>query len=209
MNKISVVLPVAAYNREWLDTSIASTAGVADELIIVADEGCEFDPRFYNNPLIHKVVVVKSPGLVPALNAGISIAAGPYISFLCSDDHYLTPGAEEVANFVRNTPIKYDIIGAQSMTGGIIGHSIWPPNGDISSLETVCCITSPAFYLKDRWWQVHGYEDFRYPDWYFWKKMIKVGAGYHFIPKVIYYYHAWPGTISASYNYNSSLGHKW
>jgi glycosyltransferase involved in cell wall biosynthesis len=208
--KLSVVLPVASYNVQWLAESINSTSGIADELIVVPDEGCEFNVNFYNNPLIHKEVVVKGAkgrGLAMAINAGISVASGDWISFLCSDDYY-DVNAYKVKE-VASTHDEYDMVGGIGHIFGDLGDHYWPTSGDIVNLETTCCITSPCLFKKSMWWKVQGYSDVRYLDWHLWKKMIKAGARYHWVNSLMYHYRAWPGTISARYAYSDKLGHEW
>lgn len=210
MNKLSVVLPVAAYNLEWIDRCLASTAGLADELVIVTDGSVEVDSAIAAqvNPY-PLVIAVHQRGLARALNTGIAAASGNWISFLCSDDWYL-PGAQTIKNIAFSQyPCEASIVGGVTHSIGYLGENNWPKNGDISRLETECSITSPALFKKEIWWKVGGYKDKRYLDWYFWKECIKAGARYEFYDKQMYGYQAWPGTISARYGYSAALGHEW
>lgn len=215
MNKLSVVLPVAAYNLEWIDRCLNSTVGVADELIIVTDGLKETENAIYKHCMSHgiRIPIIKidlfAKGLARALNLGICIASGNWISFLCSDDWYL-PGVLEIKRLAFNSPESYaDIVGGVTHSVGYLGENNWPKNGDISRLETECSITSPALFRKSLWWNVNGYKDKRYLDWYFWKECIKHGARYRFHDIQMYGYQAWPGTISARYGYSAALGHEW
>lgn len=210
MNKLSVVLPIASYNLQWLDRCLESTKGLADELVIVTDGSVEVDSAIaaLTNPW-PLVIKVTQPGLARALNLGICAASGNWISFLCSDDWYL-PGAQLIKTAAFNSPESYaDIVGGVTHSTGYLGENDWPKNGDISRLETECSITSPALFRKSLWWNVNGYKDKRYLDWYFWKECIIHGARYQFHNVQMYGYQAWPGTISARYGYSAALGHEW
>jgi len=206
--KLSIILPVASYNVEWLDQSILSTAGLADELVVVADEGCEFHPAFQNNPLVHQVITIRGPRcLASALNAGIAASGGDWFCFHCSDDYFEPAGMLKIKQFAAGS--DFDIVGGVAHSFGMLGENLWPRSGDISQLETICCITSPALQRKTVWWKVGGYEHLRYLDWHYWKKAIKAGCRYHFCDELMFHYRCWPGTINAKYGYNDKLGHEW
>lgn len=206
--KLSIILPVAAYNVQWVDAAITSTAGIADELVVVTDEACEFHPAWNNNPLVHQVITIREPrSLAKAYNAGIAVCTGDWISCLSSDDEYAPVGAMEMKEHAAKS--DQDIIGGIIHFHGSLGEIYWPPSGDLSIMDKENCIDSSAYQRKTIWWKIGGFEDVRYLDWHYWKKALSAGFKHHWFGKVMHHHRCWPGSIGGGYNYRSDLGHEW
>lgn len=207
---ISVVLPVSHRNLQWLDRAIESTKGFADELIVVDDDKARYysGVNLIRNPLITELISVQGTGTTKPINAGIAAATGNWISILCSDDYY-DRDVQVLREYLETTNAQ--VVGSQSAIEGIL-HGTFPAHGDIINLDKSCCIHASALFRKHLWWSVCGFEDVRYNDWHFWKKVAayyRASEWYQFIPITTYHHHTHTGTISARYNYNPSLGHEW
>lgn len=206
--KYSCILPVGSYNMQWLERSIRSTVPF-DEVIVVADEGAQFHTAFFHNPGISSLVMVQKPGTWVAINAGVSVATGDYISVLCSDDWYSIDGVDAIIKHINDTPEKMgmtDIVYGQVMFHGDLGgHPLWPATDNVSEMAHHNCIPSPAFVRRRLFYAIEGYRNYRYADWEFYMRAVAFKATLKFIPTVFYNYYGWPGCISAGYGYKSDL----
>ncbi|MDE2102581.1 MAG: glycosyltransferase [Patescibacteria group bacterium] len=205
---LSVIVPVAAYNVRWLDEAIESAVGVADELILV----CDGDPELYeaarSDKRVTHVLSIASPGgPEAAINAGVAVATQSHFSVLCSDDCYL-PDVAKVKEASFQGLITY---GKVRFVGDMYGIPDWPVSDlQLANIAFENCVPSPAIVPRCWWFEVGGYENVRYCDWHFYKKLYhRYGlSAFCFKPDLIFYqYRAWSGTISAKMGYQSNLGH--
>lgn len=207
MIKLSVILPVAAYNVEWLDHAIESTNGLADELIVITDAGAQFHPILANHPLVTAHLTIERPGgVTPAVNAGIAISTGTHYALMGSDDYFLPEAIELKKHLSPMVDIAY---GRVQFSGMLSGE--WPQDDDMSQIEKENRIPAGAFTHKRIWYDMQGITNVRYPDWEFWKRVVASPKTYgrYFSNTPFYHTRTWSKTIGASYGYRSDLGHDW
>jgi glycosyltransferase involved in cell wall biosynthesis len=107
--KESVSVIVTSYNRkEWIGRaldSIITQARPPDEIILVDDGSSDDTDQFIKEkyPDI-KYIWQKNRGISNARNTGISLATGNWISFLDSDDEWLSTKLENQLNALRSEP---------------------------------------------------------------------------------------------------------
>lgn len=204
---LAVIMPVAAYNVEWVVPAIESTDLFPhEEFIVIADEGIQFHPALLD-PRITQLIMIKEQGVARALNAGISQMESDYFSVLCSDDAY-TWGMRRM---IEEMHVHHaDIIGGKVIQSSSHGHVFWPEDGNLENLAKVNHIASGSLVRRDLWWKVKGFKDKRYCDWYFWvEAMIMHKASYRFVPVTFYNYRMWEGGGNARTGYDSTLGFDW
>ena len=117
--KISVVIPT--YNRAaLLPRAVASIPGTAEAEIIIVDDGSTdhtkevveqlhlHDSRIAYVPLPHNA------GVNAARNAGMEHATGDWISFLDSDDEYVSGGFDALINILKSVSPEVDVVGCMT-----------------------------------------------------------------------------------------------
>lgn len=191
---ISVVVP--CYNQaQFLDECLQSVLdqtyqnweciivndGSPDHTEEVAKKWTEKDFRF-------KYIDKENGGLSSARNAGIEIAKGEWILPLDADDRignqYLDIAEKQ---FVKNPTIIYcnaEFFGDKRGTWELEEFSL-------PKLAKTNLIFCSAFYRKDRWIEVKGYDEnliYGLEDWDFWILLLKGGGTVFKIDKVCFYY---------------------
>ena len=148
---VSVILPT--YNRERLlpraVNSVLKQTFEKWELIIV-DDGSEDNTYEYVNKLISndkriKCVKQQNMKLPIALNNGIALSFGKYVTFLGSDDEYLPEHLELRVKILEENP---DV---DFLHGGvkIIGNPYVPDKNDITKkIHLDKCVIGGTFFAK-------------------------------------------------------------
>ncbi len=148
---VSVILPT--YNREKLlpraVDSVLKQTFEKWELLIV-DDGSEDNTYEYVNKLISndkriKYVKQQNMKLPIALNNGIALASGKYVTFLGSDDEYLPEHLELRVKILEENP---DV---DFLHGGvkIIGNPYVPDKNDITKkIHLDKCVIGGTFFAK-------------------------------------------------------------
>ncbi len=194
-SQISIIVP--CYNQaQYLDECLQSVLeqsytnweciivndGSPDSTEEVAKKWIEKDHRF-------KYVLKENGGLSSARNAGIEIAEGEWILPLDSDDKiandYLQLAHEQFEN-------NYDIIYCEGEHFGVENGKMYQKLYSVNSLLQENVIFCTAFYKKDSWQKVGGYDEtliYGFEDWEFWISLAEVGKTNIFkIPKTCFYY---------------------
>ena len=148
---VSVILPT--YNREKLlpraVDSVLKQTFEKWELLIV-DDGSEDNTYEYVNKFISndkriKCVKQQNMKLPIALNNGIALASGKYVTFLGSDDEYLPEHLELRVKILEENP---DV---DFLHGGvkIIGNPYVPDKNDITKkIHLDKCVIGGTFFAK-------------------------------------------------------------
>lgn len=124
--KLSVVIP--AYNRAALISravsSIPSNSSLGEKNsveIIIVDDGSTDNTAEVVAGLSRKdsriifIQLAKNKGVNHARNRGIDRATGDWLSFLDSDDEYVTGGIEEIFSTLLGTPTDIDVVGFMTL----------------------------------------------------------------------------------------------
>ncbi len=148
---VSVVLPT--YNREKLirraiDSVLRQTLEKWE--LIIVDDGSDDGTFEIINEIIKKEKRVKylkqqNMKLPVALNNGISISAGKFVTFLGSDDEYLPNHLETRVNeALKNPEIDFFHGGVK-----IIGNPFVPDKNDVSKkIHLKDCVIGGTFFAK-------------------------------------------------------------
>ncbi|ANF50408.1 hypothetical protein A0O34_07705 [Chryseobacterium glaciei] len=191
---ISIIVPCynqAEYLDECLQTVLEQTFqnweciivddGSPDNTEEVAKRWVEKDSRF-------KYLYKSNGGLSSARNAGIEIAAGEWILPLDCDDkignQYLKLAEEK---FNENYKIIYcnaEKFGSQ--------NGFWQlPDYSRKTLAVENIIFCTAFFRKNDWKRVNGYDTnliYGWEDWEFWISILKDGGEVYKINEICFYY---------------------
>lgn len=191
---ISVIVP--CYNQaQYLDECLQSVLdqtyqdweciivndGSPDHTEQIAKKWVEKDSRF-------KYLYKENGGLSSARNAGIREAKGEWVLPLDADDkigdQYMELAEKE---FIKNPTIVY----CEAVFFGDKSER-WEL-GDFSfhGLAVTNIIFCSAFYKKDRWLEVNGYDEnlvYGLEDWDFWIALLKKGGLVTKINKICFYY---------------------
>ena len=194
MPRISVIVP--CYNQaQYLDECLQSVLnqtyqdweciivndGSPDNTEEVAKKWVEKDARF-------RYLFKENGGLSSARNAGIEIAKGEWILPLDADDkignQYLEPEEKEFEK-------DYTIIYCEAeLFGNEIGK--WHlPEFSLENLAKKNCIFCSAFYKKEDWKKVNGYDInmiYGLEDYEFWISLLKNKNTVKKLPQTLFYY---------------------
>ncbi|AIL47095.1 glycosyltransferase family 2 protein [Elizabethkingia anophelis] len=191
---ISIIVPCynqAQYLNECLNSVLVQTYKKWECLIIndgspdnteeIALQWTEKDSRF-------KYIKKDNGGLSSARNAGINEALGEWILPLDADDKisndYLSLARKEFEN-------NYTIIYCKALLFGAIDKEWNLEDYSLEKLAIQNMIFCSAFFKKEEWGRVGGYdENLRqgYEDWEFWISILKDGAEVYKIPQICFFY---------------------
>ncbi|MRX67906.1 Glycosyltransferase involved in cell wall bisynthesis [Flavobacterium resistens] len=195
-NKVSVIVP--CYNQaQYLDEALISVLnqtysnweciivddGSPDNTEDVASKWCDKDPRF-------KYLKKKNGGLCSARNAGIDIADGQLILPLDADDRignkYL-----ELATKAFNDNNSLTVVYCKAEKFGD-ENGLWNlPEFSLFNLSRNNLIFCSAFFKKEDWKSVNGYDlamQNGWEDWEFWIAILKNGGNVKCLNEVNFYY---------------------
>jgi len=193
--KISVIVP--CYNQaQYLDECLQSVLeqtyqdweciivndGSPDNTEEVAFSWTVKDARF-------KYLKKENGGLSSARNAGIEKAKGEWILPLDADDKIGNQYLELAISFFKNENIKIIYCQAEFF-GKMEGHWNLPPYS-LTLLALRNIIFCSAFFKKDDWEKVNGYDENLkegWEDWEFWIHILKTGGDVVQINSVQFFY---------------------
>ncbi|MCU7614251.1 glycosyltransferase family 2 protein [Chryseobacterium sp. GMJ5] len=191
---ISIIVPCyeqACYLDECLQSVLDQTYqnweciivndGSADHTEEVAQQWVEKDKRFI-------YLSKKNGGLSSARNAGIEKAKGEWILPLDADDkignQYLEFAEEKFGD-------GYKVIYCKAQKFGLI-HEEWDlPVYSIKNLAIQNVIFCTAFFRKEDWVKVNGFDTdliYGWEDWEFWIALLKNGGKVYRIDEICFYY---------------------
>ncbi|MCV9931255.1 glycosyltransferase family 2 protein [Flavobacterium sp. LS1R47] len=194
--KVSIIVPCynqAQYLEEALQSVLCQTYdnweciivndGSPDNTEEIIEKWCKKDGRFKN-------IYQKNGGLSSARNLGISVAIGEVILPLDADDkiglNYVSLAIEA---FEKNSSLKVVYCKAEKF-GEEIGE--WKlPSFSLFNLSRNNLIFCSAFFKKEDWKSVGGYDismKHGWEDWEFWIAILKNGGTVKRLEEVDFYY---------------------
>ena len=194
MPKISVVVPCynqAQYLEECLQSVLDQTYrnweciivndGSPDHTEEIAKKWTEKDSRF-------KYLYKENGGLSSARNAGIEMAKGEWILPLDADDKI---GNQYLELAEKEFEKDYTVIYCEAeLFGNEIGK--WHlPEFSLENLAKKNCIFCSAFYKKEDWKKVNGYDInmiYGLEDYEFWISLLKNKNTVKKLPQTLFYY---------------------
>ena len=180
---ISVIVP--CYNQaQYLDECLQSVLdqtyqnweciivndGSLDHTEEVAKKWLEKDPRF---KYIHK----ENGGLSSARNAGIREAKGEWILPLDADDYISNDYLDLAKNHFFDQNLK--VIYSEAQKFGVINDKWNLDDFSLKKLATKNLIFCTAFYRKNDWEKIGGYDEnllHGLEDWEFWISLLKING---------------------------------
>jgi glycosyltransferase involved in cell wall biosynthesis len=195
MPEVSVIIP--CYNQgQYIDEAVESVLAQSfdDYEIIIINDGStdKYTSELLKNYSRPKTKIIHSSnhGLPAARNMAISEASGKFILPLDADDKigkdYLIK-ASEILNKDRDIGILYC---AAELFGDKNGK--WNlPDYTIEKILIENMIFATAFFRKEDWQKVGGYNPNMkagWEDWDFWLSIISLGRKVYKIPDVLFYY---------------------
>jgi glycosyltransferase involved in cell wall biosynthesis len=167
-SKVSIILTV--YNRESLLERCISSVLAQDyenwELVAV-DDGSEDDSlnillSFSKEDARIKVVHQNNEKLARSRNNGIMFSTGKYVTFLDSDDEYLTSHLSERVQFMEDNPRLGLIHGGVKVIGNQFVRDKDNPHNFIHLSE--CCIGATFFGKRNVFTSLNGFNDMEYSE---------------------------------------------
>ena len=153
-----------------------------DNTIEIADS---YKDRFAEKHITYRVISEKDTGIYNAMNKGVRMATGDFLSFLNAGDWYETDALQKVNNFYHQD--SFDL------TYG--GLNYINPNGSVTvkmSKYDKFPVTSrhwnhPSMFLKREIYQKYGFDErFRaYADFHLYTKLRKTNTKIRVIPEII------------------------
>jgi glycosyltransferase involved in cell wall biosynthesis len=166
--KVSIIL--AVYNRESLLERCLNSVLVQDyenwELVVV-DDGSEDDSlnlllSFSREDARIKVIHQNNEKLARSRNNGIMFSSGKYVTFLDSDDEYLTSHLSKRIRFMEDSPGLDLIHGGVKVIGNQFVRDKDNPHNFIHLSE--CCIGATFFGKRDVFTNLKGFNDLEYSE---------------------------------------------
>ena len=195
MPKVSIVIP--CYNQgKYLDEAVESVLDQTyqDFEIIVVNDGSteDFTKKLLENYKKPKTRVIHTDnqGLASARNRGIEEAKGEYILPLDSDDKIGKEYLEEAVKILDEYP-DIGIVYCEAIYFGSKNGILVLPKYSLETLLIGNIIFASAFYRKEHWEKVGGYNInmvYGWEDWDFWLSLIEIGLKVYRIPKILFYY---------------------
>ncbi|HOJ18818.1 MAG: glycosyltransferase [Ignavibacteriales bacterium] len=167
---VSVILPT--YNRSTLimrGVESVLNQTISDfELIIVDDGSSDNTFELLNNLILSdervKYIKHKNKKLPLSLNTGLKLATGDYITFLGSDDEYLSKHMEIRLEYMKANPEVDLIYGGVKIIGNEYVKDVNNPKELIHLSE---CVIGGSFFGKREVFQsVEGFRDISYGEDY-------------------------------------------
>ncbi len=194
MPKVSVVLPT--YNRQKLleraINSVVEQTFLNWELIIIDDGSTdltfEIVKIFQNSHENIRYIKQTNMGLPIALNAGISISCGEFITFLGSDDEYKSDHLQKRIDFLKQFPETAFLSGGVEIIGSQFVPNKWNPKELIHLSK--CVIGGTFFGKKEVFIRLDGFRDISYSeDSDFFERLQKTNFIYKEVDFQTYIYH--------------------
>ncbi|MFY7846124.1 glycosyltransferase family 2 protein [Chryseobacterium gambrini] len=192
--KISIIVP--CYNQaQYLDECLQSVFdqtypdweciivndGSPDSTEEAARKWIEKDARF-------QYIYKKNGGLSSARNAGVEVAKGKWILPLDADDKISNRYLELAEKQFDST---YKIIYCEAEKFGTETGKWILENFSTKALAVENVIFCSAFFKKEDWVKVNGYDTnliYGWEDWEFWISILKNGGQVYKIPEICFYY---------------------
>lgn len=214
--KISVLIP--CHSLKYLDDSIASVAkqtlGEAlFEVILVGDRiDLAFAEKILSKHISNfRILKSESPGIVNALNLGLTNIDSPYVARL-DDDDLMTPDRLEKQLLYLEKNVQVVAVGGQinliGEDGMFLQNANFPLRVNLTtrSLFTSSPVAHPASMFRSNTVKsIGGYRDFLPEDWDLWVRLREIGLVEN-LPDVILQYRVHPNQQSRNKMYGQSFG---
>ncbi|MFV0175486.1 glycosyltransferase family 2 protein [Empedobacter falsenii] len=204
---ISVIVPCynqSIYMDECLQSVLDQTYqnwecimvndGSPDHTEEVALQWTEKDTRFI-------YLKKENGGLSSARNAGIEIAKGEWILPLDCDDKI---GSQYLELASAQFDKDYTIIYCEAEFFGDKEGKMELPDFSFEEFAIKNLIFCTAFFKKDNWINVNGYDEKivnGYEDWEFWISILNVNSKCYKIPSINFYYRAKENSMTKDFHY--------
>jgi len=189
MNKITALIPTFNPIKKWLQQTLDSCIGF-DELIICNDGSENFNFGQYRLPKDTKVTFIQNEtnlGCFQTINILCNQVTDGLITIQADDDYYNKDILPEIIERARLT--EADVLYFPCQYFGkyqfIFGNV---PRVEYKSLRQANYVYGSAFFTKDLWRFLEGFQLKVAGDWDFWVRAAKSGAKFEFYPRIGAYF---------------------
>ena len=187
---VSILIPIHGEGKYLRDTleSIASQTFIGKFETIAVIDRCTDNVRkilkSFESRFEIKIVESKSPGLVAALNRGLSVAQGSFIARIDADDLMLSSRIQHQFDFLKNNN-DVVVLGTEVIEIDQFGKSIGLrkyPTSEASmkiALQKQCTVAHPStMFRRDKILKIGGYRAFfeHAEDYDLWLRVIRCGG---------------------------------
>jgi glycosyltransferase involved in cell wall biosynthesis len=185
--RISGLLPI--YNGEkYIDVNIPlilSNLKLDDELVIVNNGSTDRSLKMlkswekYDNRI--KLIHLENPGLVAALNLGITECQNNWIARFDIDDRYPANRLElQRENLTKNSVANfsdYEFISVDGKSLGVVPSAVYPPEVSVSLISSQRTAHPSVIFLKEAVLAAGGYRELDFPveDLSLWLRLSRLG----------------------------------
>lgn len=179
------------FMQEALDSLYAQT--LKPEIIIVDDGSIDNSKEIIeqNRAKIDKIITLeKNRGIPNAINEGIKISKGEYITNLSQDDRFEPTYLEKAVNKLEQNP-KAGVCACDLMTFGsnemlLKPSCVWT----MEALRFNTVVWGTSVVRKDVYDKLGGWDDRaqHYSDWEMWCRICQAGWGLEYIPEPLYFF---------------------
>jgi glycosyltransferase involved in cell wall biosynthesis len=191
---ISIIVP--CYNQAiYLDECLQSVLdqSYSNWECIIVDDGSPDNTKEVTEKWIERdnrfiYLYKENGGLSSARNAGIGIAKGEWILPLDSDDKI---GSQYLELAEKEFNKEYTIIYCEAEKFGTEQGKWLLEDYSRKALAVENIIFCTAFFKRENWVKVHGYDAnliYGWEDWEFWISILKHGGSVYKIPQICFYY---------------------
>lgn len=164
--------------------------GSPDITYEIAQEWLKKDSRF-------KYLYQENGGLSSARNLGIANAKGTFVLPLDADDKIANNYTSiAMQAFIENPKLKLVYCKAQKF--GEVNDYWELPTYSVTSIANQNMIFCSAFYRKNDWQKVNGYDTnmlYGLEDWEFWIAILKNGGEVYCLPSICFFYRIKPNSM--------------
>ena len=184
---ISILIP--CHSLKYLRQSVESVANQTlpyemFEVVLVGDRIDLAQTReiLKNSSINFRILESLNPGIVPALNLGLSAISSKYVARMDDDDIMLPDRLQKQFNFLEENP-AHQAVGGQLQfideNGDHLGYSRYERKVDKNSksLLRVSPLAHPAtMFVREKVIEIGGYRDFLPEDWDLWVRLCENGS---------------------------------
>jgi len=196
--RISVLIPCHSTNflSECIDSIQEQTMSKSDfEVVIVADrvDRAEMADILKGSNLHFRIIPSPNPGIVAALNTGLTNISSEYVARMDEDDLMYPNRLHAQLEYLENTPICVAVGGQLELideNGIRIGESKFRKKIGTSNKELFSSspLAHPAAMIRrSTISQIGGYRNFLAEDWDLWVRLREVGEVHNLSQQVIKY----------------------
>ncbi|WP_127533314.1 glycosyltransferase [Paenibacillus kobensis] len=203
MPKVSIIIPF--YNDPYIDEAVMSAIGQTYknvEVIVVDDGSTRHQEKL--TPYLNRIHYVgkANGGTASALNYGMTLATGKYVTWLSSDDRFKGDKVAKQVAYMERTlaQISHTDYDLMNEFGAVYETQVAPKfhsaKAFISSLLDGCMINGCTVMMtKQLFVNMGGFND-RLPythDYEMWIRVVLAGVDFHFVNESLTIYRRHPG----------------